>query len=396
MTPAPPRTRRAATIVVALLATVLVIGFIPGRARADDVSPSPSVSPTDSPSPSDSPTPSPTDSPSPTDTPTPTVSATPTPSTAPSSTPPSPSGVAGAPPGNGQMPPGLLPSLSPPERRTHVRADAQRRWKGWTPSTRWGTYSTALLDHLAARMRARGVSQHKILEEVYRPFIVEGPATWSDSWHAPRYTGGFHLHEGQDVLCKWGAPVLAAVPGRLSFGTDPLGGLGAFISLPTGGYLYYAHLSQQRTDLADTKVTPGEVIGRCGATGDATVPHVHFAWFDANNVAHDPMKLLVRFLHDAEERAVGRISAANPSALLPPGMQLEAPPHPLPTATAPADVPIAAAAAVVPADGGGPGPWTMLALVLALLIPAAAIRNPTIRGHLAAFIAHEDDEDPKA
>ena len=227
---------------------------------------------------------------------------------------------------------------------------------------------------------------------MYRPFIVQGPATWSDSWHAPRYTGGFHLHEGQDVLCRWGSPVLAAVPGRLSFGWNSLGGLAAYISLPRGGFLYYAHLSEQRKDLSGTRVAPGEVIGRCGATGDATVPHVHFSWYDAHDVAHDPMKLLIGWLHQAEERAVGRISAANPYAALPPGIHLEAPPHPLPSGADTTDVPIAQAAGIVPTQpGDGPGPWTMLAVVLAVLIPAAAIRNPQVRKWIAEFLADEDD-----
>jgi murein DD-endopeptidase MepM/ murein hydrolase activator NlpD len=390
MSPAAPRSRNLAVVVVALVATVLVVGFIPGRARADDPSPTPTVTPTDSPTPTD--TPSPTD----TATPTPTPTATTSPSPASEVPSPSSSTVTGAPPGNGRIPAGLLPPGSqasgPHPHPTPNIASDQRSWKGWTPSTKWGTYSTALLDRLAARLRAHGASQHTILQDVYRPFIVEGPATWSDSWHAPRYTGGFHLHEGQDVLCKWGAPVLAAVSGRVSFGTDPLGGLGAFVSLPQGGHLYYAHLSEQRTSLAGTKVTPGEVIGRCGATGDATVPHVHFAWFDANNVAHDPMKLLVGFLHQAELRAVGRISAANPAAMLPPGIKLEAPPQVLPSGAATSEVAVAAAAAVVPVGGGGPSPWTMLALVLAVLLPAAAIRNPQVRKRISEFLSEEKEE----
>ena len=90
---------------------------------------------------------------------------------------------------------------------------------------------------MAAKLRANGVSEGVIAREVYRPFILEGPAAWSDSWHAPRYAGGFHLHEGQDVLCRYGAPVLAAEPGRLEFGSNSLGGLVAYIRQPDGGFL---------------------------------------------------------------------------------------------------------------------------------------------------------------
>ena len=58
------------------------------------------------------------------------------------------------------------------------------------------------------------MSRDVATRRVYRPFIVKGPAAWTESWHAPRYAGGFHLHEGQDVLCRDGAPVLAATAGR--------------------------------------------------------------------------------------------------------------------------------------------------------------------------------------
>ena len=298
------------------------------------------------------------------------------------------------PPNGGRLPPFLLPSA---KQRKPAHGNKRLQWKGWTPSTSWGTYSTALLDSIAKRMRSHGVKEAKILRTVYAPFIVEGPATWSDSWHAPRYTGGFHLHEGQDVLCKWGAPVLAAVDGQLSFGWNSLGGLAAYIALPQGGFLYYAHLSKEMKRLSGTTVHPGQVIGRCGATGDATVPHVHFSWYDANDVAHDPMKLLVGWLHKAERRVVGRISKANKSSWLRPGLELESPP-PLPPTATPTQVVVQQAGAFVPmASDGGPGPWALLALLLALLLPAAAIRRPQVRAKLAAFIASDDtpDDDPE-
>jgi len=240
-------------------------------------------------------------------------------------------------------------------------------------------------------MRRHGIPEQRILTTVYVPFIVEGPATWSDSWHAPRTEGGFHLHEGQDVLCRYGAPVLAAVTGTVTFSTDPLGGLGAELTLPGGGFLYYAHLSKQSTALANTRVRPGTVIGRCGATGDATVPHVHFAWFDAQDVARDPMKMLVGFLHTAEMRVLGRTSAANLLAKLPPGVSLESPP-PVRDGVASNTIPVQQAAGFVPAPptDGGPGPWTMLALVLAILLPAAAMRDRRVRTWIRSAIGRDE------
>ena len=178
----------------------------------------------------------------------------------------------------------------------------QQDWHGYRPSTS-GAFSTAALDQVAAKLRANGVAEGVIAREVYRPFILEGPAAWSDSWHAPRYAGGFHLHEGQDVLCRYGAPVLAAEPGRLEFGSNSLGGLVAYIRQPDGGFLYYAHLSAWRDGWNGKQVEPGDVIGSCGASGDATVPHVHFGWYGPDGEARNPMNLLVGLLHTAERRA---------------------------------------------------------------------------------------------
>ncbi len=384
----------------AVLTLCLGLALLPARAGAQTVGPS--VSPTESPTPSDSPTPtdtptptdSPTESPSDTPSPTPTDDPTPTPSQGPSPTQDptwSPSPAPGSP--WPEPDPDLAPWIRQGigvgavrvlrNERHHGRgrvAQGDRGWRGWTPDTSWGTYSTALLDTKAARLRKAGASERTIERRIYRPFIVEGPATWSDSWHAPRYAGGFHLHEGQDVLCKYGAPVLAAIDGRLTFGENALGGLAAYIVKPDGGFLYYAHLSAQRIELTDTQVHPGDVIGRCGATGDATVPHVHFGLYDAQDVAHDPMKLLVGLLHDAEQRAIGIRSKPNLSAHLPDGIEPEAS-HPVPSDTPTTTGPVVVYQAGVGIDGRA-GPWDVLALIGAfglILVPAGLMRSSRVR-----------------
>ena len=193
-----------------------------------------------------------------------------------------------------------------------------RSWKGWEPDPRWGDYGTAILDRAASRARLRGWSTRKIAEKVYSPFIVEGPATWSDSWGAPRWTGGYHPHHGQDVLCRMGAPVLAAQPGTIRFGSDPLGGRVAYLTLGNGSFWYYAHLKSYAADLATgDHVRTGQIIGRCGASGDATVPHVHFAHLTADRVAVDPMASLVSWIRAAERRVRSQFDRApvDPDAL---------------------------------------------------------------------------------
>ncbi|HUL85035.1 MAG TPA: M23 family metallopeptidase [Actinomycetota bacterium] len=193
-----------------------------------------------------------------------------------------------------------------------VNADGRKRhghhrsWKGWEPDPRWGTYGTAILDVAAAKLRARGWSEEKIARTIYTPFIVEGPATWSDTWGAPRWAGGYHPHHGQDVLCRYGAPVLAVDKGFLRYGDDPLGGLTVSLIREDGSFWYYAHLKAYVPGLVDgSEVGIGTVIGYCGASGDASVPHVHFSYYTADGEAVDPMKALVGWLGMAESRLAG-------------------------------------------------------------------------------------------
>jgi hypothetical protein len=151
-----------------------------------------------------------------------------------------------------------------------------------------------------------GLSGDVATRRVYRPFIVMGPAAWTETWHAPRYAGGFHLHEGQDVFCRDGAPVLAATAGIVEFDVGTLGGRIARLFLPDGSYWYYAHLSDWNSTIASgSRVDVGDVIGYCGNTGDAVggPTHVHFGHYLPSGQALDPMSDLIGWLEAAERRA---------------------------------------------------------------------------------------------
>jgi murein DD-endopeptidase MepM/ murein hydrolase activator NlpD len=173
-----------------------------------------------------------------------------------------------------------------------------------------GTYSTAALDDVYRQDIKNGMSRDVATRRVYRPFIVRGPAAWTETWHAPRYAGGFHLHEGQDVFCEYGAPVLAVSAGRVEFDVDTLGGKIARLLIPDGGYWYYAHLSDWSSTIeSGWRVEVGDVIGYCGDTGDAAggPPHVHFGHYLPSGKAVNPISDLIGWLRTAERRA--RVSA---------------------------------------------------------------------------------------
>jgi murein DD-endopeptidase MepM/ murein hydrolase activator NlpD len=153
-------------------------------------------------------------------------------------------------------------------------------------------------------LRREGWSEEEIRRQVFSPFIVVGPASWSDSWGAPRFGPGsiVRTHEGQDVLCGYGADVLAPEDGTIEFGTGLLGGRVARLHRAAGGYWYFAHLSEWNLDAFSNgdPVHTGDVIGWCGETGNATVPHVHFGHYGPDGEAIDPMGSLVSWLQEAE------------------------------------------------------------------------------------------------
>src|SRR4051794_7421820 len=163
-----------------------------------------------------------------------------------------------------------------PSRRRDATPVAARH--PWTPDRRWGTYGTTSLVRAAhaAAHKHPGYPRQRIARKIYAPFPVAGLAWWSDSWGAPRYAGGYHPHHGQDVLCNAGTPLLAVQAGTIQLGSDPLGGTTVKLVRPDGSLWYYAHLESYAPGLdSGSHVLAGTIIGRCGSTGDATVPHLH-------------------------------------------------------------------------------------------------------------------------
>ena len=83
-------------------------------------------------------------------------------------------------------------------------------------------------------------------------------------------------HSGADLSAPTGTPVVAAAAGRVVLAQE-LYFSGNMIVLEhgTGVFTMYAHLSAFEV-AAGATVEPGQVIGRVGATGRVTGPHLHF------------------------------------------------------------------------------------------------------------------------
>jgi murein DD-endopeptidase MepM/ murein hydrolase activator NlpD len=87
---------------------------------------------------------------------------------------------------------------------------------------------------------------------------------------------GNRFHTGIDLPAPTGTPVSAAGAGRVTYvGWLDGYGLLAVVAHGFGVRTFYAHLSRAQVRVGQT-VSAGATVGRVGATGDATGPHLHF------------------------------------------------------------------------------------------------------------------------
>jgi len=110
-------------------------------------------------------------------------------------------------------------------------------------------------------------------------FPVFGPASFGDTFGAPRPAVDGGWHHGEDIVGPLGTPILAVADGTVfSVGWNELGGWKLWLRDRAGNELYYAHLSAYSPLAVDgTRVLAGDVLGFMGDTGDATgAVHLHF------------------------------------------------------------------------------------------------------------------------
>jgi murein DD-endopeptidase MepM/ murein hydrolase activator NlpD len=134
-----------------------------------------------------------------------------------------------------------------------------------------------------------------VMQTLGPPELIDGMicplpgAAYANDFGAPR---SGHTHQGNDMFAPTGTPELAVVDGNVTYGDGGGGGMGAYIAGDDGNRYVYYHLSQYVGP--PRHVTAGEVIGKVGATGDATGPHLHFEIHPAGGPAVDPYPTLQR------------------------------------------------------------------------------------------------------
>lgn len=98
-------------------------------------------------------------------------------------------------------------------------------------------------------------------------------------------------HKGTDMRCAEGTPVKAVCSGAVLFATDTyFGGKTVYLDHGQGVISTYSHLSAFDVKAGD-RVRKGQVIGRSGATGRVTGPHLHFGFY-VQGVAVDAVPLM--------------------------------------------------------------------------------------------------------
>jgi murein DD-endopeptidase MepM/ murein hydrolase activator NlpD len=148
-------------------------------------------------------------------------------------------------------------------------------------------------------MLARYQQEREHLAKVLRTYTETGPESLALLQPVPgRRSGSFGLrrvingmprspHSGLDIAAPEGTPVVAAAPGRVADSGEYLF-LGRTLVLDHGqGMLsLYSHLNAIDVETGQP-VLAGAPIGKVGATGRATGPHLHFSVY-LNAVSVDP------------------------------------------------------------------------------------------------------------
>jgi peptidoglycan hydrolase CwlO-like protein len=124
---------------------------------------------------------------------------------------------------------------------------------------------------------------------VFNVCPVAAPRAYGDDFGAPRYSGGYHPHAGNDIVASRGTPIYAPFDGTATDASNGLGGIAVIVTASNGiGYVYNAHMD---SIIRLGSVAAGTEIGTVGDSGDAKggITHDHFEFHPANISQFQPL-----------------------------------------------------------------------------------------------------------
>jgi murein DD-endopeptidase MepM/ murein hydrolase activator NlpD len=120
---------------------------------------------------------------------------------------------------------------------------------------------------------------------------ISGYITSPYGYRTSPFTGARQFHSGLDIGAPMGAPIRAAMAGRVTAaGWDDSFGNYVVITHHSGYRTLYGHMSVIRAK-SGALVATGEHIGDVGTTGLSTGPHLHFTVYK-NGVTVSPRSLM--------------------------------------------------------------------------------------------------------
>lgn len=113
-------------------------------------------------------------------------------------------------------------------------------------------------------------------DEFVYPLTTPVPIGSPFGWRIHPVSGQQRLHAGIDFEAPAGAPIVAAISGRV-VKAGWQAGYGKTVVIERGGRLQslYGHMSQILVKPGQ-EIRPGSIIGAVGSTGQSTGPHLHF------------------------------------------------------------------------------------------------------------------------
>jgi len=139
----------------------------------------------------------------------------------------------------------------------------------------------------------REVKKFEYLADVYKdkvfPVVLNSEYTYEDGFGDGRSYGGERQHEGIDLMCDFGVPIVSVGDGEIEkIGWLELGGWRLYIKGDDGVHYYYAHMSKYAPEIKKgSKIKRGQVIGYVGDTGYGPTgttgqfdPHLHFGMYE--------------------------------------------------------------------------------------------------------------------